>query len=144
MRPLRPRAAAAPCDDGPDPIDVGSAHQQAVALDDPQNRVDARGVTGDQLDTDAGRPAGLGDDLGLEPIFADGNRDRAGSHTAIVTRAVPVGPRARRGGQSGLLCPAPRLCPEGCGGEVGGPEAPRLLRLPVRGPVGLTIGGRYG
>ena len=57
-----------------------------MTLDDPEDRIDARGIARDELDTDAGRSTGFGQDLSLEPIFAHRHLDEIGGHTGIVQR----------------------------------------------------------
>ena len=65
-----------------------------MTLDDPENRIDPRGVAGDQFDADTCRPARFGDDLGCESIIADRHIDQVGSHAAIIH--LPLGPNPTR------------------------------------------------
>ena len=94
-------ATPVPLEDAHDPIDVTSGCEQAVTLNDPQDRINTRGVTGDELDMDAGRSAGLGNDLGLESILTNRHIDQPGSHEVM----VPIGTWDRnpnRRGRRGL------------------------------------------
>jgi hypothetical protein len=67
-------------EDGPNPIDIFSTHEQTVTLNDSENRIDSRGITGYEFDTNAGGSARLGDDLGLESILSDRHIDQIGRH----------------------------------------------------------------
>lgn len=79
-------AAAAPHEDGPNPLDIVGAHEQAVTLDDAENRIDARVIARDEFDMYASRSAGFGQDLSLEPILPYRYLDEPGGHARIVQR----------------------------------------------------------
>jgi hypothetical protein len=88
--------AAAPLEDGSNPLDVVGAHKQAVTLDDAENRIDAGGIARDEFDTYASCSAGFSQDLSVESIFPYRHLKELGGHAASYSAVAVPDPRPRK------------------------------------------------